>query len=130
MKSADSSSANIVLPQIITEDTLTTYEFVKPSILSGKSIADTQEVADKAFDETMNTYYSSANEECWVGVDFGEGFKADIQKIRYSPNSVWSNPSAILDGSVFEVSNDGIVWVTLFTLEAASINSGWSKWVA
>ena len=99
-------------------------------MISGKPLANTQSDAEKAFDGTMNTLYSSEDEECWVGVDFGENFKADIQKIRYSPNSVWSNPSAILDGAVFEVSDDGSTWTTLFTLEAALINSGWSKWAA
>ena len=53
-----------------------------------------------------------------------------MQKIRYSPNPQWSNPSAILDGAKFEVSDDNVAWTTLFTLKSADIKTGWSNWVA
>ena len=49
-------------------------------------------------------------------MDFGTGFKADIQKIRYSPNPKWPNPAAMLEGAKFQVSDDGSTWTTLFDL--------------
>lgn len=127
---ADSSSATVVLPHIVTAETQAAYSLQKPSIISGTPIADIPSKASSAFDGLMTTTYGSTAQACWVGVDFGQGFKANIQQIRYSPSSAWANPASNLEGATFEVSEDGITWTTLFELNPADVHSGWSKWVA
>ena len=117
--SADSSSITVVVPALVTEHTQSTYSLRQPEVLSGSPISDSGSPA-KAFDDDLSTVFlSSSTTECFLGVDFGEGQKADIRKIRYSPNSAWSSPSTILEGGSLEYSDDCSTWSQLFELDPA-----------
>ena len=126
--SADDSSATIKIPALVTEHTQDTYSLASPAVISGTPIGDSADVAENAFDSTFNTLYVSDADECWVGVDFGADFKADIWSIRYAPNPEWPNPNSYLEEGVFEYSDDASTWTELFALDPSELHSSWNTW--
>lgn len=81
------------------------------------------------FDGSFNSFYSSANSECWIGTDFGAQFYAGISQIKYVPNPKWAVASEKLGGALFEGSNDGSNWETIFTVDTSNVHSGYNTWM-
>jgi hypothetical protein len=78
-----------------------------------------------AFDDFINTYYSSGNAQCWVGLDFGTFFVANISRIRFYPNNYWSTAANYLLTAQFQGSNDKTNWTTIATIDS-SVNTAWN----
>lgn len=68
-------------------------------------------------DNNVGTYYSSKSVPCYIGYDFGADIKAEVSQIRYEAR-YFKDEKAIV-GGIFEASNDGINWDSLFTVPAA-----------
>ena len=81
----------------------------------------------KAFidDNKLNTYYDSANDNCFILFDFGTDFNINLTEILYYP----SLQHAISDfyGMKFQGSNDNVNFDDLFTMDQ-SIKTGWNTW--
>jgi hypothetical protein len=53
---------------------------------------------------------------------------ADISEIRFVPNPNWAIAASKLEGGLFEGSNDGTSYTTIFTLDTSDVHSGWNGW--
>jgi hypothetical protein len=62
----------------------------KPTKIGGSLISDTPDKASLVVDDKPSTYYSSANNSCYFGFNFGSSAKANIQSIKYMPNPEWA----------------------------------------
>lgn len=52
-------------------------------------------------DDSFNTLYTSANTECYVGINFGANTVGDITQVRFVPNPNWAIAATKLEGAVF-----------------------------
>ena len=52
------------------------------------------------FDDKFASFYSSDNDECYIGLDIGEGKKVLINRIRYFPYNKWTIASEYLKGAL------------------------------
>jgi len=59
-------------------------------------------------------------------LDFGLLNQVDISRIRYVPNPKWANSAAKLDGAIFQGSNDGTNYATIFTIDTSLVHSGYN----
>lgn len=111
----------MIVPALITETTDSLYSLSKVAKADGTAFGDNSADAQKAFDATLNTIYTSDNAECHVGMDFGADAVVDVTKIRFAPNPLWDSPSTKLEGAKFQGSNDISVpspsWTDIFTVD-------------
>jgi hypothetical protein len=125
--SATSSLLTYTVPPLITYQSNQLYKLKINGPVSGMRIGDNPLSANYGMDENVNTYYTSSASTCYIGVDFGLNSAANIQKIGYFPNPMWSIVANYLFGAVFEGSNDNTTWTNIFTIDS-STHTGWNYW--
>lgn len=70
-------------------------------------------------DNQERTFYSSSNDECYIGFDFGSTHKVVLDSILYKgkvSNDIWAYTS--IKGSKLQSSNDGTTWNDIMTIGA------------
>ena len=82
--------------------------------------------ASKVNDGQQNSYYSSNSNDCFVGLDMGEGRRVKIHRIRYFPNTNWVIASDYIRGATVEASNDNTNYDLLGTVDE-TVHSGWNS---
>ena len=92
--------------------------------MKGKLFADSEKYKYSPFDGLLGTMYSSEADECFFGLDVGEGRVVKISSIRYLPNPDWS--VRYLRGAVVEGSNDMSSWTEIFEVDINAVHSGWN----
>lgn len=68
----------------------------KPSTIVGTLISDNPSKATNVIDGKPATSYTSPNNACFIGFNFGSNAKADISYIKYMPNPSWPIAAAKL----------------------------------
>jgi len=81
--------------------------------------------ASASFDGLVNTFYSSPNTECYIGLDAGVGVQASISRISFFPSLNWANVAQVILYSSFQGSNDQLKWDTLVTVDQ-TVHTGWN----
>ena len=105
-------------PALISESTNTAYQISNIGLIHKQAEAtindyDSTTKSDKVIDDDVETYYTSNNELCYVGLDFGATSKAEIHLVRYFLK-LGSDHESFL-GSGIEGSDDGVTWTILDT---------------
>ena len=84
-----------------------------------------------AFDGTHSTAYTSVpdnstNNQCWLGVDFGADYQAEVARVRFFPKAVASaDVIKTYLGGVIEASDDMSSWTKLADI-TQTVKSGWN----
>lgn len=119
------NSLDCILPEVPTPYLTVTQKVSKKNfnlnpgqIKNGKAkidfdlIADDMENANLIIDNKDRTYYSSPNKDtCYIGFDFQEDKKIEIQWIKFKGlYSKRKKDYKKLAGSVLQVSNDFVTW--------------------
>lgn len=128
--SYSSTSVTYKIPAFITLNTQAQYNFAQDGLidLSNYETFSDQNVStlDKnAFDGSLNTYYNSNNNECWLGIDFGTNFQANISRVRFFPNKAWPSAIKLLNASL-QGSNDKNNWTNLLTIDS-TVHTAWNN---
>jgi len=95
------------------------------SILSGTWFADDDDTAGNAADNSLANPYESSSNDCFVGLDIGEGKVAQLTQVRYFPKI--DTEAAKYNGAKIEGSEDGNNYDTIFTLDE-NTHDGWNSW--
>jgi hypothetical protein len=127
------SSTQVVykVPALVTAATQASYSLASPSLIDTSSLTlisdlnGTSNGVSTAFDGLSDTFYSSSNAECWLGVDAGSGMGIAVSRIRFFPNLNWINVGKKILHAVFQGSNDQSSWTTLATVDQ-TIHTGWN----
>jgi hypothetical protein len=125
----DQSSITIRIPPLVSRSTIQRYGLGSEFILRGSWFADTPENLQLVNDNALNTFYSSVNSICYVGIDTGSKVKGWFKKVRFTPNLNWVNTSSQLMGALFEVSNDFVNWDLLFEIDSTLVHFGINYWL-
>jgi len=72
----------------------------------------------------ITEYVSNSVSSCFITLDNGDGARAEVTEIRYVP--AVGTASNAFNGLVFDGSNDGSAWTTLYTTTAS--NDGYNYW--
>ena len=88
------------IPPLVTEGIHEIYQLGVYESVEGKPISDFG-TGHFAFDNYVNSVYSSPNSSCYVGIDVGENTVVDVNKIRFIPNPQWHIAGEFLDGAIF-----------------------------
>ena len=98
------------------------FTFFSDNTVNASSIAN-------AFDELINTVYTSPNAQCWIGLDAGAGIKASISRVTFFASLNWANVAQYILYSTFQGSNDQTTWKTLATVDQ-TVHSGWNTFAS
>jgi hypothetical protein len=132
VNSASQTSLTIDIPALITPSSQSAYQIGTNGPITGLSISDTALLSSNpAFDNNTNSYYSSNNDDCYIGYDFGGLAVAALSSIRYMPNPNWAKVGPYLLDAFFEGSNDSSTWTNIFTIDSDAVNfvrTGWNYW--
>lgn len=85
------------VPALVTTETQAAFNLAEVSKLTisqftffSDNTENTSSVGN-AFDELINTVYTSPNIQCWIGLDAGAGIKASISRVSFFSNLNWAN---------------------------------------
>lgn len=129
--SSDASSATYAVPPLITSNSQAFFSNKLTDqvalIDSGAytKISDNTAAQAFAFDDAHDTIYTSSAASCYIGLDFGSGKAAEISRIRFFPNSAWTEVIKKLLYATFEGSNDMSSWSTIAEV-TQTIQGGWN----
>lgn len=98
---ATTTSLTFTVPPLVTQQTQSLYGLGTPTTISGAPFGDNSAAINQAFDNNTNTFYTSSNSSCYIGVDFGGNTTANITSIKYMGNPSWAITSSMLTGAVF-----------------------------
>jgi hypothetical protein len=98
--------ATYQLPPMLTPLTQTNYSLGKPARLDLTATTFFSDITinsnvGRSFDGSLSTYYSSKNTSCWIGVNFGTGVGASVNRIRFFTNFDWTNTAKMILGATF-----------------------------
>lgn len=105
--SYSSSSVTYKVPPLVTSTTQSTFNLVEVAKLPisqftffSDNTVNTSSIGN-AFDEFINTVYTSPNTQCWIGLDAGAGLKASISRFTFFANLNWTNVAQYILYSTF-----------------------------
>ena len=95
------TQATYQIPALLTVDTQRQFSLAVQDLID---LASYDKFSDQnastangySFDGIISTEYYSNNTKCWIGVDFGSFFEANISRIRFFPNNDWNQASSYL----------------------------------
>jgi len=128
--SSISSSVSCQLPPLLTTNVLNTYNLTSESSVQQTNYAIFSDNSNSQVyinDNKLNTFYDSANTNCYVIFDFGYNFNLNISTIEYYPTLTRSLIS--FQGLKFQASNDNNTYVDLFQMDQ-NMKTGWNSWSA
>jgi hypothetical protein len=125
---ADQHSITIEVPPLLTASTLAFLERGKVEKILGQWFSDTPANIKPITSNKQTAMYTSTQIECFFGIDTGLT-GAWIKKIKYSPNSSWTNTAQKLSGAVFEISDDQVSWDLLFEVDTSIVHMGENYWL-
>ena len=84
-------------------------------------------ISDRAFDGDLETFYDAPNNNnpCYVGLDFGEKWAAEVSGLRYFLKI--NKDSELFLDTVFEVSDDTTTWTEVAKFSEIMMD-GWNFW--
>lgn len=98
--SYSSSSVTYQLPSLLTTLSQSTYKLADVSLIDLTAATFFSDTAlgnvSTTFDGAVTSYYGSANANCWIGIDLGQGLEASIDRVRFFPNLNWANTASII----------------------------------
>jgi hypothetical protein len=100
----------------------------KVEIIDGSMFADTPANIRPIISNKQTAMYTSTQNECYLGMDTGST-GVWIKKVKYSPNTTWTNTAQRLNGAFFETSNDMVSWETLFEIDKSMAHMGENYWL-
>ena len=118
------------VPPLVTKATQTAFNLAEVSLLPTSQFTPFSDVVSNStvsasFDGLVNTYYSSSNTQCYIGLDAGAGVQASISRISFFPSLNWPNVAQVILYSSFQGSNDQLKWDTLATVDQ-TVHTGWN----
>ena len=123
------------VPPLVTSGTQSAFNLVDVAKLPtsqftffSDNTVNTSSIAN-AFDELINTVYTSPNAQCWIGLDAGAGIKASISRVTFFASLNWANVAQYILYSTFQGSNDQTTWKTLATVDQ-TVHSGWNTFAS
>jgi hypothetical protein len=129
------SSVTYRVPPLVTSNTQSAFNLVEVAKLPvsqftffSDNTANTSSIGN-AFDELINTVYTSPNAQCWIGLDAGAGLKASISRFTFFANLNWANVAQYILYSTFQGSNDQITWQNLAIVDQ-TVHSGWNTFAS
>ena len=94
--------------------------------MTGTPMANAANQIVNAFDNDVNTLYSSWSSPCYVGIDVGYGTVAKLSKVSILPQTS-GNGRILIAGIHIEGSQDGTTYTDLFTI-LSTPTTGWSSY--
>lgn len=126
-----SSNVTYLIPPLVTLNSQTQFNLASNDLIDASKYTifndqnSTSGYEGNAFDNTITSYYYSGNPQCWVGIDFGTLFAANVSRIRFYPTYYWSNAASYMLGAQFQGSNDKTNWTNISTIDS-SVHTGWN----
>ena len=124
-----STAVTYQIPPFVTVNTQSQFNLAANDLIDSskyKIFSDLNSTTNiLSFDGLISTSYASGNAQCWIGLDFGSLFAANISRIRFYPNNYWSNAGSYLLTAQFQGSNDQSNWTTMATIDS-SVHSAWN----
>ena len=85
---------------MITSEVIASYpELEEVAIVEGVTISDGGSNPNYAFDSKYASSYWSNSNECYIGLDVGEGKVVFINRIRYFPYNKWTIAASYIKGA-------------------------------
>jgi len=100
------TAVTYAVPALVTTDTQTAFTLASVALLPTSQFTLISDQPSNpslpySFDNSITTYYSSTNSECWMGLDSGQNLATSVSRISFFANLNWPNVAQYILYSTF-----------------------------